>query len=253
MWSGLDKTQGVTAVSAILPAFAALAIASLAAIAGCDDQTVAASDLGAELFSSPSVSTSRFNAYACATCHTVDVDAPTVIPGRLDAGYNLAGAPSRGRWWGGGSATLFDAINVCVTQFMGGRELAPEDPEARLIYEYLAANDVGPGTTPSAFTVQRDIPLTTLFTGDAQVGGEIYAAACRRCHGEAHTGTGANSATAVLLPDWPLVMSADRARDATVEKIRHGRFFSLGGVMPPYSTEAMSDDQIGHLLAFLGL
>ena len=38
-----------------------------------------------------------------------------------------------------------------------------------------------------------------------------------------------------------------------IEKVRHGQFFGVGGSMPPYSQEALSDADLGALLAFLGL
>ena len=43
------------------------------------------------------------------------------------------------------------------------------------------------------------------------------------------------------------------ARFAVVEKLRHGRFFNIGGVMPLYSLEALSDQDVADLLAYLGL
>ena len=36
-----------------------------------------------------------------------------------------------------------------------------------------------------------------------------------------------------------------------IEKVRHGRFFDIGGVMPPFSLESLSNAQLSDLLAFL--
>ena len=38
-----------------------------------------------------------------------------------------------------------------------------------------------------------------------------------------------------------------------IEKVRHGQFFGVGGTMPLYSREALSDEDLGALLAFLAL
>ena len=38
-----------------------------------------------------------------------------------------------------------------------------------------------------------------------------------------------------------------------VEKVRHGKFFNIGGVMPLYSTESMTDEEIADVLAYIGL
>ena len=43
------------------------------------------------------------------------------------------------------------------------------------------------------------------------------------------------------------------ARDVTVEKIRHGRFFNISGIMPFYTVEAISDQTVADLLAYMGL
>ena len=37
----------------------------------------------------------------------------------------------------------------------------------------------------------------------------------------------------------------------TIEKVRHGKFFSVGGNMPLFSLEALSDAQLGDVLAYL--
>ena len=38
-----------------------------------------------------------------------------------------------------------------------------------------------------------------------------------------------------------------------IEKVRHGRFFNIGGEMPLFSEEALSDDDLGALLSYLEL
>jgi cytochrome c peroxidase len=111
-------------------AAALLLAAALLPTAACDRE-VPAAELGRALFADPALSTSPFKTFSCQTCHVVEEGAPAVVPGRFDAGYNLAGAPSRGGWWGGYAPTLLDAINLCVVQFMGGRALTPEKDEAR--------------------------------------------------------------------------------------------------------------------------
>ena len=41
------------------------------------------------------------------------------------------------------------------------------------------------------------------------------------------------------------------ARPVVIEKVRHGKFFNVGGNMPLFSLEAMSDAQLGDVLAYL--
>lgn len=221
-------------------------------LAACGDSEVPAAELGRERFADPRVSTSRFNSFSCATCHVVDPAAPVVVPGRLDSGYNLAGAPRRGSWWGHGSITLLDAINVCIKEFMGGRALTRDDEAARLLDAYLNASSPAPAT-PAPFTLVRAVGKLADRKGDAGRGREAYQQSCHRCHGELHTWKGHLTPQAVVLPQSTLAMFPTQAREVTIEKVRHGRFFNIGGVMPLYTLEAMSDDTLADILAFMGL
>jgi thiosulfate dehydrogenase len=233
-------------------ASALLLAAGLLAASACERE-VPAAELGRALFADPSLSTSPFKTFSCKTCHAALEGAPPVVPGRFDPGYNLAGAPSRGGWWGGYAPTLLDAINVCLVQFMGGRALTPQQDEARQLDAYLEAHDRGAAAPPAPFTVVPSVNALADRPGDAGRGRDIYAAACARCHGQPHTGEGRITARATTIPEDTLRVFPDNARTVIVEKIRHGRFFNIGGTMPLYSVEAMSDDQIADLLAFLGV
>ena len=220
-------------------------------LGACGDKDVPAADFGRDRFSDPRVSTSRFNTFSCATCHVVDPAAPAVVPGRLDPGYNLAGAPTRGGWWGGGATTLLDAINVCIKEFMGGGPLARDSEVARQLDAYLEST---PATsTPAPFTFVRSATALTEVKGDINRGNALYQQACFRCHGTAHTWAGHSTKEAVVLPDSTVNTFKEQAREVTVEKVRHGRFINIGGVMPFYTAEVMSDQALADILAFLGL
>jgi thiosulfate dehydrogenase len=220
-------------------------------LGACGDREVPATEFGRERFVDPKVSTSRFNQFSCATCHAVDPAAPAVVPGRLDPGYNLAGAPTRGGWWGGGSTTLLDAINVCIKEFMGGGPLARDSEAARQLDAYLESVP-GP-MMPAEFSFVRSATALSELKGDATRGADGYQKACYRCHGEVHTWKGHSSNTAVVLPESTINTFKELAREVTVEKIRHGRFINIGGVMPFYTREAMSDQTVADILTFMGL
>jgi thiosulfate dehydrogenase len=231
--------------------FAGLSL--VCALAACGDEIVPAAELGERLFSETRVSTSRRNRYSCATCHTVQAGAPIVMPGRYDSGYNLADVFSRSGWWGGYAGRVLDAINVCVTEFMGGRRLLPEDAESRQLGAYLSAASE-PGPQPLApFTIVRAVTPLDGMAGDPARGAAIYTTGCYRCHGAVRSGAGRLDETFSIIPDDTIKGFGDRARHAVVEKIRHGRFFNIGGVMPLYTLEAMTDGEVADLLAYLGL
>jgi thiosulfate dehydrogenase len=185
----------------------------------------------------------------------VDPGLPLVVPGRYDAGYNLAGTASRSLWWGGHATRLIDAVNVCLEEFMGGRRLQPEEPRARQLVEYLWAASPAPSAPPAPLTIVREPTDLATLVGDPGRGGLVYIAGCQRCHGAAHSGLGRLDTRTPVVPEDTQKTFPDPkvARHVVVEKVRHGRFFQIGGVMPFYPLESMSDAQLADLLAFLGL
>ena len=90
----------------------------------------------------------------------------------------------------------------------------------------------------------------------AQVAAQVppQVPACQACHGDVGTGVGRISALASIVPDDSVDFAASSGfslETVIVEKVRHGNFFAIGGVMPPFSTEVLSDDDLAALIGFL--
>ncbi|MEJ7728539.1 MAG: cytochrome c [Polyangiaceae bacterium] len=91
-------------------------------------------------------------------------------------------------------------------------------------------------------------------TGEA-----VFQRACLGCHGTPHQGEGRLVDFAPVLPEDALAShpigkyTPAEQRQALAEKVRHGPFLGFGGIMPPFSTEVMTDAEIAGLLAFFGL
>nr|WP_211194165.1 c-type cytochrome [Pyxidicoccus fallax] len=221
---------------------------------GCgDDAPVKAAEYGEVLFNDARLSTSTFNSFSCATCHATT---PTPAAGRLDSGYTLYDSAFRGSWWGGYETRLLDAVNFCYVNFMRGVAPLPEDsPQSRALYEYLVSISPNRDAKPLPFTVVKD--AAEVARGDKARGQEVYRAACQVCHGEPHTGAGRNTELASVLPEvtreYDEVFPGVPPSLVVIEKVRHGQFFGVGGNMPPYSLEALSDADLGALLTFLEL
>ncbi|WP_257451307.1 c-type cytochrome [Archangium lipolyticum] len=214
---------------------------------------VPAAEYGEELFSDPKLSGSQYNTFSCATCHATTATPPK---DEVYAGLSLYNVASRPHWWGGYETRLLDAVNFCYTAFMRGvTPLAPDDPRSRALYEYLVR--ISPDETAPAqpFTLIKDI--TDVPRGNARRGADVYEAACRECHGEAHTGKGRLTQLAPVLPEvsqeYGSLFPGVAPGLIFIEKVRHGRFFGVGGNMPPYSRESLSDEDLGALLTHLGL
>lgn len=208
-------------------------------------------EAGEDRFNDPrGFSESGLNKMACATCHETD---PQPDPEVVRTGYSLYGTAARSSWWGGRSATLFDAANTCIEFFMFGDPLDPESDAGKQLYEYLLS--ITPDDAPSdplPLTIVEQ-PVVPELAGDATRGAEVYRSHCRNCHGDTHTG--ASGFSHFILPEdmatYDDVLPGVPKDAILVEVIRHGRFFNVGGQMPFYAVELMSEQQIADLLAFL--
>lgn len=219
---------------------------------GGTGEMVDASSRGAELAASPALSGSSFNQLSCTDCHAVDEGDERILPG-----YPLLGAASRPSFWGGYEPDLKSAVDFCLVYFMKGDPLDPKSEDARALYEYLVAlGDRG---------VREALPLTVVpkiteapARGDPARGAEIHQLACAGCHGAAGTGEGRLVSAAPILPDQARREAEEGFPEfepalVFTEKVRHGQFFGVGGNMPLYSLEALSDEDLGALLSFYGL
>ncbi|RKH37954.1 c-type cytochrome [Corallococcus sicarius] len=235
----------------------AMAALLVGALAGCGgdsgDAPEPAADFGETLFQDARLSDSTFNRFSCATCHVTTPEAPA---GRIDSGPSLYNVAARPHWWGGYETHLLDAVNFCYLNFMRGvTKLAPEEPRSRALYEYLSRISPDAQAPAVPFTVVKDIE--DVPRGDTARGEAVYRAACQNCHGATHTGEGRLTELASVLPE--VTREYDRLfpgiphAHVVIEKVRHGAFFGVGGSMPPYSREALSDADLGALLGYLGL
>ncbi len=231
-----------------LPLLAALVLS------GCRPASMAAAHHGERLFHDARLSSCSFNSYSCDTCHTTS---PEPEAGRLPVGGTLHGVAFRDGFFGGAETDLLEAVNVCFTRFMRSPDpLSRDGVQSRALYEYLVR--LSPSREPAParpFTVVRQV--ADMPRGDRARGEEVWRATCQVCHGDAQTGQGRIGEDAVVVSEtvqtYPTTFPGVAPALVVVEKVRHGRFFGIGGTMPPYSREALSDEDLGALLTFLGL
>lgn len=225
-----------------------LAAAALVVVAagGCGARS--AVDEGRALFDDASVSSAASNPFRCSTCHEV-----TATPSKALPGYVLYDAAVRAAWWGGTVTTLLDATNTCITEFMRGKPLAADDDKGRALYVYMASLSPDRSAPTQPLTVVQNI--VDVPSGDATRGKQTWDQSCGNCHGAPHTGQGRISDVASLVPDDSIAAHGTNpttgARPVVIEKVRHGKFFNVGGNMPLFSLEALSDAQLGDILAYL--
>jgi mono/diheme cytochrome c family protein len=237
-----------------------LALCAVFVLGGCGStdvvETTTAVQRGEAWASDPSFADTKFNAFACTTCHAV-VAPPA---GRVMPGAPLAGAARRKTFWGGRFLTLAEATDECARRFMHAQ---PFDPAAQRwidLWVWLESiGDRGP-TDPWPFEVQ--LAIADPPRGDAAAGKTVWDSTCRSCHGDAKTGEGritdaSGRRVATIGPADTIAMhKADGpsiVRQVVVEKVRHGSYLGFAGVMPPFSKQTLTDKQVADVLTYLGL
>jgi len=234
------------------PALVCLAACLAAAFGlGCEDEEkpepIAAADLGQHYFHDPGFSSSGFNTFACGTCHADEPGDSTIR-----SGHSLVDSAFRPTFWGGYETRLIDAVDFCLVFFMRGEALDSADPRGRALYEYLVK--ISPDPAPDALPLTVVANITQVSEGDPVRGAAVWDEACAVCHGAPHTGRGRISELASIVPETSIEFAEQIGADPNlvlVEKVRHGQFFGVGGNMPLFSREAMTDEDLGALLAYL--
>ena len=233
--------------------FAAAAIVLGACGGGSKTVDRPAVELGDELFHSSSLSLSSYNRFSCATCHATaapdDVD-------RVHAGATLFDAAHRPDWFDGYSRQYLDAVNFCLVFFMRGEALAPGNPDGDALWEYL--DSISPDASAPRVPYTFVNAITALPPGSAGAGQAVYDRTCRVCHGDKDSGAGRISSSttkldAQLSADYDTLFPGQDHNVVVIEKVRHGQFYGIGGNMPFFSEEKLSDADLSDLLAYLAL
>lgn len=216
---------------------------------------------GAALARDRSISRSNYNVYACTTCH---VERARDAGERLFPGAPLEGAARRPSFWNGEVLHLREAVERCWVDFMRGdpRDLEGDTGDALDAWlQSLAPAGSTTGTQAVRMTWPR-VAADLGPNGDRVMGQRVWARACARCHGSLDTGAGRLGNLISIVPrDTQREHCDDELpagtvdynvyiRGVAVEKTRHGSYLGYAGVMPPFSTEVLSDDDLRHLTAF---
>ncbi len=238
---------------------ALIALVSLLVACGDTERREPLSAQGAAIASDPSSSRSRYNVFACTTCHALR---PADVGTRVLPGATLEGAARRSSYWGGDVVHLREAVERCWVFFMRGTSTDLDGPTGDALSAWLdslAPEGSTAGTQPVPHTWPRSV--RTLGDGDAALARPVWDRACANCHGAIGSGAGRLGPNVSIIPSatqeqhcasefpstYPDVTTY--MRTVVVEKIRHGSFLGYAGSMPPFSNEVLSDDDVRHLTA----
>lgn len=233
---------------------------SLLGACGDDVEVRPLAERGAMLARDPASARSQYNRYSCVTCHA---ERASDVGTRALPGAPLEGAARRPTFWGGETAHLDEAVSRCWRFFMRGDPADLAGPTGQALYAWLAS--LAPaGSTVGTAAVTHTWPATSTDLGDAGDGARglaVWGRACAVCHGAFGTGQGRLSDLVSQLPSdtttehcadtLPASVSsrAEYLRTIVYEKTRHGSFLGYAGVMPPFSFEALRDEDLRDIVA----
>ena len=183
------------------------------------------------------------NSFTCSTCHAIDEPADD---GLRRPGHALRDAAARPSYKNGEVASLREAVNSCLTEWMNAEPWEADD--ARWVDLEGFLQDIAPSSAP-ALTYEIRTDEIDLEGGDADDGRELFNGSCAVCHGQ--NGGGTDQA--------PPVVGFGHAADYVARRVRtSGRGDSsvyqglTGGIMPFFSDDRLSDAELRDLVAYLG-
>lgn len=182
------------------------------------------------------------NVFSCGTCHSISEPASD---GLRRAGHPLGNATKRSSYKNGQLSHMLDAANSCLTEWMNAPGWNESSEDWQDLYAYLDIQ-----TTQSSANVSYEIvdPPADLGDGNVLAGQNVFNSSCVVCHGDDGAGTDIG----------PRVAGIGLPADYIARRIRlSGRANSqvyaglLGGIMPFWSADRLSDMEIRDIVAFL--
>ena len=217
--------------------------------------------LGRELFYDPSfggtLEPKKISGLACADCHA-DFDEDANPDGKIRAGHSIIGVPHRGEAKGGMiKADIFRRAagggGFCYQHFLQRVPADKVDPtaipeeqaEALMAYfEQVSGENKGPQFQLQELDKEGALAAAekiVAMKGDAKNGWKLYSRACNDCHPTARkAGIGSQLIRRRPPSNIPKTLQKYAA------KIRGGGF-----IMPFYSEDRLSDQEIADIIAFL--
>ncbi len=192
--------------------------------------------------------------FACADCHALDETGQLDAEGFRRAGHPIGDALRRPHFKNTQLGTFVDAANSCLDEWMGTNITWNNNSEDYLALKtYLTTQDTGNGDAP-ALTFTLKTTDTPTEQGRVEAGRITFNQTCAVCHGE--NGEWANNPRGI---DIRYITNSAADAAAVASKVRRsGRSNSdvyeglVGGIMPFWSAERLSDQELADITAFLG-
>lgn len=224
-------------------------------------ETSKQAQLGRELFYDPSfggtLDPKKISGLACADCHA-DFDEDVYPDGKIRAGHSIIGVPHRGEaksWMieteifrraaGGGGYCYQRFLQRVPDNKVDPTAIPAEQAEALMAYfEHVSGENKGPQFERQDLDKEAKIAAADkilAMKGDAKKGWKLYSRACNDCHPTARK---AGIGTQLIRRRPP--SNVQKTLHKYAAKIRGGGF-----IMPFYSKDRLSDQDIADIIAFL--
>lgn len=219
-----------------------LAALSFSVLLGCDsgsgDRTDPPPPSGEDVYG---LRVDGGNTYTCATCHAL---AEPAADGIRRPGHALGGAPSRRTYKNGRVSSFREAVNSCLTEWMGAEPWTAEDRRLAALEKFL-------GEQPSVGdSVSFEIvpPAADLGGGDADRGRALFNRSCVVCHGMDGAGTEKAPPIAGLALEPEYIARRIRTSGLPSSPVYDGL---TGGRMPFWAADRLTDAELRDLTAFV--
>jgi mono/diheme cytochrome c family protein len=184
------------------------------------------------------------NVFACNTCHALQEPS---VDGIRRVGHALGDATRRPSWKNGKVATMLEAVNSCLSEWMNVPEPWKEaDKRWQALYKWLDGMG-GEGDAPPV-NIQISPPPDDLSGGNPEAGQALFNQSCTMCHGNNAAGgcCGPPLAGTGLEPDY--IALRVRTSGLSDSPVYDGL---TGGIMPFWGLDRLSDDELRDVVAFV--
>jgi len=203
-------------------------------------------DSGSRFFNA---SQSPGNQFSCANCHAIEEDAQglSTLDGLHRPAHPLFNVLNRSSWYNSNAATVFDAVNICLEDWMGATPLSQASSAWLDLEAFFTAQSSNAAVTNVMATPIE--PLTDFSQGDISQGQATFNQTCATCHGENAQG-GLGLAAALDEKRLSATQVAEKVR--TTGNSAHRVFANLaGGNMPLWTQQRLSDVDLGNIAVFV--
>ena len=161
-------------------------------------------------------------------------------------GHSLENAVNRETFKNGAIDNLLAAVNICVTEWMGGEPLASDDQDWINLQNWLHDQSTDEVAEPIVIDIVE--PPADLSGGDELNGRSLFNERCIVCHG--FDGEGTQLAPQITGRGLAEELIATRVRTSGLSD--SGAYQGLtGGVMPFWGADRLSDGELIDIVAFV--